>query len=106
MTSRPPYGFNQRYTETQLNVALKANFDWLQGTLDALSSVDLGLSSSTPLMDGVAAVGTETLAAHGDHVHPTDTSRLSATASVGGDLTGNMPNPKVKFLAVNKWAVD
>lgn len=32
-------------------------------------------SSTTPKMDGTAAVGTETKWAHGDHVHPTDTSR-------------------------------
>ena len=32
-------------------------------------------SSSTPLMDGTAAVGTSTTYARGDHRHPTDTSR-------------------------------
>lgn len=34
-------------------------------------------SSTTPKMDGTAAVGTETAFARGDHVHPTDTSRAS-----------------------------
>ena len=32
-------------------------------------------SSTTPKMNGTAAVGTETAFARGDHVHPTDTSR-------------------------------
>lgn len=32
-------------------------------------------STTTPLMDGTAAVGTETTFARGDHRHPTDTSR-------------------------------
>lgn len=32
-------------------------------------------SSTTPKMDGTAAVGTETAFARGDHRHPTDTSR-------------------------------
>ena len=32
-------------------------------------------STTTPLMDGTAAVGTETAFARGDHRHPTDTSR-------------------------------
>ena len=41
-----------------------------------------GLSSSTPLMDSTAAVGTATTAARADHVHPTDTSR----AAVAGTL--------------------
>ena len=36
-------------------------------------------TSTTPKMDGTAAVGTETKWAKGDHVHPTDTSRASAS---------------------------
>lgn len=36
-------------------------------------------SSTTPKMDGTAAVGTESAFARGDHVHPTDTSRLATT---------------------------
>ena len=39
-------------------------------------------SGTTPLMDGTAAVGTETAFARGDHRHPTDTSRQA----VIGDL--------------------
>lgn len=34
-------------------------------------------SSTTPKMDGTAAVGTETAFARGDHRHPSDTSKLS-----------------------------
>lgn len=37
-------------------------------------------TSTTPLMNGTADVGSETTYARGDHVHPTDTSRASATA--------------------------
>ena len=36
-------------------------------------------STTTPAMDGTAAVGTELAFARGDHVHPTDTSRASAS---------------------------
>lgn len=43
-------------------------------------------STTTPKMDGVANVGTETAFARGDHVHPTDTSRL-ATNGDGSNLT-------------------
>ena len=39
-------------------------------------------SSTTPLMDGTAAVGTETAFARGDHRHPTDTSRAADSAVV------------------------
>lgn len=49
-------------------------------------------SSTTPKMDGTAAVGTENAFARGDHRHPTDTSRqaaLSATqmAAVNSGVT-------------------
>ena len=36
-------------------------------------------TTTTPSMDGTAAVGSETTFARGDHVHPTDTSRASAS---------------------------
>ena len=45
-------------------------------------------SSTTPKMDGTAAVGTETAFARGDHVHPTDTSR-QAKITASGILKGN-----------------
>lgn len=38
-------------------------------------------STTTPKMDGTAAVGTETKFARGDHRHPTDTSRQAAITS-------------------------
>lgn len=40
-------------------------------------------SSTTPKMDGTAAVGSETAFARGDHVHPTDTSRAASSHSHG-----------------------
>ena len=47
-------------------------------------------SSSTPLMDGTAAVGTETAFARGDHRHPTDTSRAPLASPA---LTGTPTAP-------------
>jgi len=44
-------------------------------------------SSTTPGMDGTAAVGTGTTYARADHVHPSDTSRLPLA---GGTLTGQL----------------
>lgn len=38
-------------------------------------------SSTTPAMDGTAAVGTATTYARADHVHPTDTSRQATLVS-------------------------
>lgn len=39
-------------------------------------------TSTTPKMDGTAAVGSETKFAAGDHVHPSDTSRVPTTRKV------------------------
>lgn len=51
------------------------------------SSVDP--SSTTPAMDGTAAVGTSTDYARADHVHPTDTSRAAASHTHAiADVTG------------------
>jgi hypothetical protein len=41
-----------------------------------------GLSSTTPVVDGTAAVGTATTAARADHVHPTDTSRAATSGTL------------------------
>ena len=41
-------------------------------------------SSTTPKADGAAAAGTENAFARGDHVHPTDVSRLSTTGDGSG----------------------
>jgi len=48
-------------------------------------------SSSTPLMDGTGAAGSATTYARGDHVHPSDTSRVPTSTTVNGHaLTGNV----------------
>lgn len=41
-----------------------------------------GLSSTTPIVDGTAAIGTGTTAARADHVHPTDTSRAATSGTL------------------------
>lgn len=51
--------------------ALKSKLDGIAAGADVSPSP----SSSTPLMDGTAAVGSSTDYARADHVHPTDTSR-------------------------------
>lgn len=40
-------------------------------------------SSTVPLMDGTASVGTETAFARGDHVHPSDTTKVDKVAGKG-----------------------
>ncbi len=57
-----------------------------------------GLATVAPLIDGTAAVGSSTLTARQDHVHPTDTTRqplntnltsIAALANAAGALTNN-----------------
>ena len=45
-------------------------------------------STTSPKMDGVAAVGEEAAFARGDHVHPSDTSRVPITRKVNGKALG------------------
>ena len=64
-----------------------------------------GLSSTTPIVDGTAAVGTGTTTARGDHVHPTDTSRAPlASPTFTGTVT--VPTPVNATDAVTKSYVD
>lgn len=56
----------------------------------SLADITVTAGTATPLMDGVAAVGTSTKWAHEDHVHPTDTSRAPLASPA---LTGNPTAP-------------
>jgi hypothetical protein len=49
----------------------------------ALTTAIPAASTTTPLMDGTAAVGTGTTFARADHVHPSDTSRYAASNPSG-----------------------
>lgn len=54
-------------------------------------------SNTVPNVDGEASVGTEVKFARGDHRHPTDTSRASAT-----DLTNHTGNTTIHVTASDK----
>ncbi len=71
-------------TPTAPTAAANTNTTQIASTAFVLSQA----SSTTPSMDGTAAVGTSNTFARADHVHPTDTSRIGG----GGSLTsGNYP---------------
>lgn len=61
-------------------------------------------TTTTPKMDGTAAVGNETAWAKGDHVHPTDTSR--ASASDLSNLQTQVNNISVPQAATTKPKMD
>jgi hypothetical protein len=60
--------------------ATTGSFTTITGT--SFNSIT-GLASVAPLMDGTAAVGTSTLTARQDHVHPVDTSRQAQLNGTG-----------------------
>lgn len=57
-------------------------------------------STSTPLMDGTAAVGTSTAFARGDHVHPSDTSKVDVVQGKGLSTNDYTDNAKSKLLGI------
>ena len=59
-----------------------------------------GLSSTTPVVNGTAAVGVGTTTARGDHVHPTDTSRAPLASPA---LTGTPTAPKISLGGGGKY---
>jgi hypothetical protein len=60
-------------TPTAPTAAVDTNTTQLATTAMVLAQA----ASATPLVDGTAAVGTSTRFARGDHVHPTDTTRVA-----------------------------
>lgn len=61
-----------------IDAALKENADAIENKPDAADIPSP--STAAPAMDGTAAAGTSTDYARADHVHPSDTSKASATA--------------------------
>ena len=78
-----------------------ANITNLQSTLDGKAAASHGThvsySTTTPVMDGSASVGTASTVARSDHKHPTDTSR--AAQSSLDSHTSNKSNPHGVTLA-------
>lgn len=58
-------------------------------------------STTAPLMDGTAAVGVSNAFARGDHVHPSDDSKLSLS---GGTMTGDITMSNNDILGVGTMA--
>lgn len=74
---------------TLATVATSGSYNDLSNTPTIPAGVEP--STTTPKMDGTATVGTETKFARGDHIHPTDTSRVPTSRTVNGHaLSGNV----------------
>ena len=71
---------------TDTSRASQDDFNTLKARVDAFEGSS-NPSDSTPLMDGVGAAGTGGNYSRGDHVHPSDTSKLDKS---GGTITGDL----------------
>lgn len=67
---------------TLASVATSGSYNDLTNTPTIPAGVEP--STTTPKMDGTAAVGTETKFARGDHIHPSDTTRVPTSRTVNG----------------------
>lgn len=74
---------------TDTSRASQSDFDTLKARVDGFEG-SANPSDTTPLMDGVGSAGTGGNYSRGDHVHPSDTSKLDvAGGTITGDLTVN-----------------
>lgn len=62
----------------------------LSSTISASGLSGALLSTATPIVNGVAAVGTSAIPSRQDHVHPTDTSRLASSAYTAADVLSKL----------------
>ena len=100
------------YTETEVDTLLEgkanashthsiSNITNLQTTLDGKAASSHGThvsySTTVPVMDGTASVGSATTVSRSDHKHPTDTSRAAKTEF--DSHTSNKSNPHGVTLA-------
>lgn len=100
------------YTESEVDTLLSgkansshthtiANVYGLQAALDGKAASSHGThvtySTTAPVMDGTASVGTASTVARSDHKHPTDTSRAAKTSL--DSHTSNKSNPHSVTLA-------
>ena len=68
---------------------INADLDGIDSVVHGIQTSVPAASTTTPNMDGTAAVGTGTTWARADHVHPTDTSRASVAAVAALPLAMN-----------------
>lgn len=105
-------GTDLTITNKTVNIGVPTSVSQLSNDSGFITTADIPQgaagSTTTPKMDGTAAVGIELAFARGDHVHPTDTSRAPVASP---HLTGTptVPTPGASSTATmiaNKKYVD
>lgn len=82
-------GMSPRPREDRIyNITIPENTSDLTNDSGFITAADIpegaAASTTSPKMDGTATVGTETAFARGDHVHPSDASRVPTSRKVNG----------------------
>lgn len=94
------------YNQTIQNAIVMQDGAWQESGGGSGSGSTVEPSNTTPLMDGTASVGTETKYAHGDHRHPTDTTRQAAlTATQQNAVDSGITSTLVGQIGTNKTAI-
>ena len=83
---------------------INSDLDGIDSTVKSVSNAIPVASSTTPAMDGTAAVGTGTTFARADHIHPTDTSRAATSAIPVVATTTPVMDGTATIGASGKWA--
>ena len=85
---------NQTITNKNVNITVPTKTSDITNDSGFITTSDIpegaAASTTTPAMDGIAAIGSELAFARGDHVHPTDTSRAPLASPA---LTGTPTAP-------------
>ena len=81
ITSNGTWTVTTREAATKVVAGTGMGSSYSNGTLTLTASGGPSAATADPLMDGTAAVGSSSKYAKEDHVHPSDTSRVNASAS-------------------------
>ena len=103
---------NYSWTKPTVGSSVDAWGGYVNADLDAIDSVVHGIqtsvpaaSTTTPAMNGTAAVGTGTTWARADHVHPTDVRIIGDSRIINGDMLRDQRNNGASGSA-NGYTVD
>ena len=104
---------NYSWTKPTVGSSVDAWGGYVNADLDAIDSVVHGIqtsvpaaSTTTPAMNGTAAVGTGTTWARADHVHPTDVRIIGDSRIINGDMGRDQRNNGASGTALNAFPAD
>lgn len=85
---------------------LNTDLDSIDSTIKSVSNAIPAASSTTPVMDGIAAVGVGTTWARADHVHPLAIQAMGDNRIINGDMRIDQRNAGAGGTATSVYTVD